>query len=178
MTNLTIGRPDPSAHDPYYSRYISLVSGSDVIGALATQIQTTLEMLRAIPEERGSSRYAPGKWTIRQVVGHLADAERILSYRALRISRNDKRPIEGFEQDDYVQCGPFEHCELAGLVDEFAQIRAATLSLFRHLDGEAWTRSGTANNAQVTVRALAWIIAGHELHHRAILERQYLAASA
>jgi hypothetical protein len=178
MTNLTIGRPDPSEHDPYYSRYITLVSGSDVIGALATQIQTTLEMLRAIPEERGSSRYAPGKWTIRQVVGHLGDVERILSYRALRISRNDGRPIEGFEPEDYVQYAPFEHCALSDIAGEFARVRAATLSLFRHLDEEGWTRSGTASDAHITVRALAWIIAGHELHHRAILERQYLAASA
>jgi hypothetical protein len=178
MTTLTIARPDPSEHDPYYSRYISLVPGNDVIASLASQIENTLAILRRIPEERGAFRYAPGKWTIRQVVGHLADSERVFSYRVLRISRNDKRPIEGFEQDDYVQYGPFEHCDLAGLVEEFAQIRAGTLSLFRHLDEEAWTRSGTANNAHITVRALAWIIAGHELHHRAILQQQYLAISA
>jgi hypothetical protein len=178
MTNLNIGPPDPSEHAPYYSRYIALVPGRDVVGALASQIQTTLDMLRAIPEERGSARYAPGKWSVRQVVGHLGDVERILSYRALRISRNDKRPIEGFEPDDYVQYAPFEHCALPDLVDEFAQIRAATLSLCRHLDEEAWTRSGTASDAHITVRALAWIIAGHELHHRAILQQQYLAASA
>jgi uncharacterized damage-inducible protein DinB len=178
MTNLAIGRPDPSEHDPYYSRYISLVPGNDVIATLATQIENTLATLRRIPEARGAFRYASGKWTIRQVVGHLADSERVFAYRALRISRNDKRPIEGFEQDDYVRYGPFEHSDLAGLVEEFAQIRAATLSLVRHLDEEAWTRSGTANNAHITVRALAWIIAGHELHHRGILERQYLAATA
>jgi hypothetical protein len=178
MNQLIIGRPDPSEHAPYYSRYIALVPGRDVVGALANQIQTTLDMLRAIPEERGSSSYAPGKWTVRQVIGHLGDVERILSYRALRISRNDRRSIEGFEPEDYVQYAPFEHCALSDLVDEFAQIRAATVSLFRDLDEEAWTRSGTASDAHITVRALAWIIAGHELHHRAILERQYLAASA
>jgi hypothetical protein len=178
MDHFAIGPPEPSEHDPYYSRYISLVPGADVITALTAQIEATLGILRRIPEERGSARYAPAKWTIRQVVGHLGDIERILSYRALRISRSDKRPIEGFEQDDYVRCGPFEHCTLTSLVDEFAQVRAATLSLFRHLDEEAWARAGIANNAHVTVRALAWIIAGHELHHRAILERQYLAASA
>jgi uncharacterized damage-inducible protein DinB len=177
MMNVKVEPPNSSEHDPYYSRYISLVPGNDVISTLASEIENTLAILRRIPEARGSSSYAQGKWTIRQVVGHLADTERILSYRALRIARNDKRPIEGFEQDDYVQYGPFEKCDLASLVDEFAQVRAATLSLFRHLDEEAWSRSGTANGADITVRALAWIVAGHELHHRAILERQYLAAS-
>lgn len=176
--DLAIGPPDASEHDPYYSRYIALVKGADVVGALAEQIRPTLRLLRSVPDERGGMRYAPGKWSIREVAGHLADTERILSYRALRIARGDKRPIEGFEQDDYVRNGPFEHCSLSSLVDEFEQVRAATLSLFRHLDRDAWTRSGTANNAHITVRALAWIIAGHELHHRAILERQYLAASA
>jgi hypothetical protein len=177
MTVVPIAPPDPSEHDPYYSRYISLVPPGGIISTLAAQIETTLQMLRRVPDDRGGWRYAPGKWTIREVVGHLCDTERILSYRALRIARNDQRPIEGFEQDDYVQYGPFEHCTLSSLVDEFAQVRVATLSFFRHLDAGAWNRSGTANNAHVTVRALAWIIAGHELHHRSILQRQYLAAS-
>jgi hypothetical protein len=178
MPQLIIGPPDPSEHDPYYSRYTALVPGRDVLAALAGQIGPTLDLLRGIPEQRASWRYAPGKWTVREVVGHLSDTERILSYRALRVARNDKRPIEGFEQDDYVRDGPFEHCALGSLIDEFAQVRAATLSLFRHLDEAVWARSGTANNAHVTVRALAWIIAGHELHHRAILRDRYLATTA
>ena len=156
--------PTPSEHDPYYSRYISLVSSDDIVATLAGQIETTVVQLRG-----AGLRTEPGKWSIRQVVGHLSDTERILSYRALRISRNDKTPIEGFEQDDYVRDGPFENWPLSSLIDEFLQVRDATVSLFRHLDPHAWTRTGTANNAPITVRALAWIIAGHELHHRAAL---------
>ena len=156
--------PDSSEHDPYYSRYISLVSSDDIVSTLAEQIETTLALLRG-----AGLRTEPGKWSIRQVVGHLSDTERILSYRALRTARNDKTPIEGFAQDDYVRYGPFESCPLSSLIDEFLQVREATVSLFRHLDQDAWTRTGTANNAPITVRALAWIIAGHELHHRAAL---------
>ncbi len=171
-------RPDASEHDPYNSRYISLVPDGDIVATLEAQIRPTLNMLRAIPEERAAVRYAPGKWTMREVVGHINDTERIFAYRALRIARNDKRPLEGFEQDDYVRYGPFEHCSLAALAGELAQVRAATLCLLRALDEEAWARSGTANGAHIAVRALAWIIAGHELHHRSVLSERYLAASA
>ena len=162
--------PTPSEHDPYYSRYISLVSSDDIVSTLAEQIETTLALLRG-----AGFRQEPGKWSIRQVVGHLSDTERILSYRTLRIARNDKTPIEGFEQDDYVRHGPFESCPLSSLIDEFLQVRQATLSLFRHLDPDAWVRTGTVNNAHISVRALAWIIAGHELHHCTALQQKYLS---
>jgi DinB superfamily len=175
MAGIAVTAPEPSEHAPYYTRYISLVSGRDIVTTLAEQIEPTLALLLAIPEERASLRYEPGKWSIRQVVGHLSDTERILSYRALRIARSDKTPMAGFEQDDYVRDGPFENCRLSSLIDEFSHVREATLSLFRHLDQDAWMRTGTANNAQITVRALAWIIAGHELHHRAELQQKYLA---
>jgi hypothetical protein len=110
---------------------------------------------------------------VKEVLGHVIDSERVFSYRALRIARNDKTPIEGFEQDDYVKYGPFGECTLAALVEEFKSVRRATLSLFQGLDEVAWARRGVANKNQVSVRAIAYIIAGHELHHRRILQEKY-----
>ena len=136
----------------------------------------TLALL-ARPESDGDFRYAPGKWSVKESLGHVIDAERVFSYRALRISRNDKTPLAGFEQDDYVKYGPFAHCTLASLVDELASVRKATVSLFRALDDAAWTRRGTASNNEVTVRALAYMIAGHELHHRRIFQEKYFPSS-
>lgn len=107
------------------------------------------------------------------MVGHLTDAERVFAYRALRIARNDRTPIEGFEQDDYVRYGPFSHCRLSDLVEEFREVRHTTLRLFDKLDEEAWSRRGTANKAEISVRALAFILAGHELHHRRVLKEKY-----
>lgn len=110
---------------------------------------------------------------MKEVLGHLIDTERIFAYRALRIARNDKTPIEGFEQDDYVRYGPFAHCGLADLAEELGQVRTSTLSLLRRLDEEMWMRRGVANQNEISVRALAFVIAGHELHHRAILQQRY-----
>ena len=129
------------------------------------------------PEADGDFRYAPGKWSAKESLGHPIDAERVFSYRALRFARNDQTPLAGFEQDDYVKYGPFAQCSLAGLVDEFTSVRKATLLLFRALDEAAWARRGVASNNPVTVRALAYMIAGHELHHRGILQQKYFPAS-
>ena len=128
----------------------------------------------ALTEADGDLRYAPDKWRLKEVLGHVNDTERIMSYRALRISRGDATPIEGYEQDDYVRNGPFAHCQLADLLEDYIAVRRATVSLFRNLDEAAWSRRGVANKNEVTVRALAYIIAGHELHHRRVLEEKYL----
>lgn len=168
------GRPQPSEHDPYYGRYISLVQSDDVIAALEQQLPETSSILLSRGPQRADYRYAPGKWSVKDVLGHVIDTERILSYRALRIARGDKTPIEGFEQDDYVPNGKFGQRTLPDLVEEFADVRKATLDLFRHLDAEAAARVGVANHKEITARALAFIIAGHELHHRRILQEKYL----
>jgi len=169
-------RPESNEYAPYYDKYISLVAEGDILVTLQNQLPVTLALL-ARPESDGDFRYAPGKWSVKESLGHVIDAERVFSYRALRISRNDKTPLAGFEQDDYVKYGPFARCTLASLVDELASVRKATLSLFRALDDAAWTRRGTASNNEVTVRALAYMVAGHELHHRRIFQEKYFASS-
>ena len=166
-------RPEATEYAPYYGKYISLVPDGDILALLEEQLRGTTALLSSVSEEQAEYRYAPEKWTVKQVVGHLTDTELIFAYRALRISRNDATPIEGFEQDDYVRYGPFETCKMTDLVEDFAAVRRATLSLFRRLDPDAWQRRGTANRNEVTVRALAYTSAGHELHHLAILKDKY-----
>ena len=167
-------RPRPGEYDPYYDRYIGLVPDNDIVHTLDEQRRQTVLLLSGRTEPDGDLRYAPGKWGLKEVLGHLNDTERIMSYRALRIARKDATPIEGFEQDDYVRNGPFAGLLLADLIEDYIAVRRATLSLFRNLDEAAWNRRGVANKKEVTVRALAYIIAGHELHHRRILGEKYL----
>jgi hypothetical protein len=175
MNPLAISPPEANEYAPYYSRYISLISEQNILRGLESQAQETTALLSAHSEADGDLRYAPQKWSVKEVCGHLSDTERIFAYRALRIARADQTPLAGFEQDDYVRNGPFGHCRLADLVEDLARVRQATLSLFRSLDQATWSRRGVANNHEVSVRAIAYIIAGHELHHRRILEERYFA---
>jgi uncharacterized damage-inducible protein DinB len=173
----TVARPQASEYSPYYDRYISLVQGEDILNTLDEQRRQTMLLLCGRDDEDGDFRYAPEKWSAKEVLGHVCDTERIFAYRALRISRADTTPLEGFEQDDYVQNGPFAQRPLADLVEDFIAVRRATLSLLRNLDEMAWSRRGSANKNEVSVRALAYIIAGHELHHRRVLEEKCFVAS-
>lgn len=174
MTSVKTARPDETEYVAYYGKYVSLVPDGDIVGVLSDQIGETMALLRNIPEERAGFRYEPGKWSIKELVGHLIDSERIFSYRALRFARDDKTELPGYEQDDYVRNGSFDDRTLEDLAAEFASARQSTVLLFRHLNDEAWTRRGSANESEVSVRGLAHIIAGHELHHRAILRDRYL----
>jgi hypothetical protein len=167
-------RPQPGEAAPYYDRYISLVPGNDILGALDEQRRQSLLFLSGLTEAQGDLRYAPDKWNLKEVLGHVNDTERIMSYRALRIARADATPIEGYEPDDYTRNSPFARCTIEALIEDYIAVRRATISLFRNLDEPAWTRRGTASDNEVMVRALAYIIAGHELHHRKILEEKYL----
>jgi hypothetical protein len=173
----TVTRPQPGEYAPYYDRYISLVPGGDILETLDQQRRQTMLLLCGRDDEDGDFRYAPDKWSANEVLGHVCDTERIFAYRALRISRADATPLAGFEQDDYVRNGPFAQRPLADLVEDFIAVRRATLSLLRNLDEAVWMRRGIANKNEVSVRALAYIIAGHELHHRRILEEKYFATS-
>jgi hypothetical protein len=170
-------RPPPGEYAPYYERYISLAPDHDIVEAIEQQRRDTLLLLSCRDERDGDYRYAPDKWNLKEVVGHVNDSERVFAYRALRIARNDAAPMEGFEQDDYVRNAPFASTPLAALIEDFIAVRRATVSLLRNLDEAAWLRRGVANKNEVSVRALAWIIAGHELHHRRILEEKYFSGT-
>lgn len=167
-------KPDQTEFLPYYGKYIDLVTAGDVLSTLTTQMSETQALLRSLPASVSTYRYAPGKWSVNEVIGHLIDSERIFAARALRFARNDATPVPGFEQDDYVRNSTFDAYPVAELASELASVRQATIFLFKHLDEPAWARRGVANNAEVSVRALAYIIAGHELHHREIIRTRYL----
>lgn len=171
---MAIQRPDRSELESPYHGSFDRVPEGDILQILTKQVADTTELVRSIGEKRGDHRYAPGKWSIKEVVGHLADTERIMSYRALAFARGDGTPLPGFEQDDYAIAGRFERRRLIDLAEEFRVIRASTLALFRGFDEEALLRRGTASGAEFTVRAIAFLICGHEIHHKAILRERYL----
>src|SRR6266481_8293627 len=166
-------RPEATEYAEYYANYISKVPESDVLSVLESQRLQMLQLFAGRSERDGSFRYAPGKWTVKEVLGHVTDTERIFAYRALRFARADQTALPGFEQDDYVRGGGFGGRTLADLAEEFGHVRNASVALYRSLGKEAWSRRGVANKNEVTVRALAFITAGHELHHRRILDERY-----
>ncbi len=168
-------RPDPSEHAPYYQKYVSLVPGDDPVAVLQENLRTTSELLESISEDQSNSTYASDKWTIKQILGHLNDGERVFSYRAMCISRGDETPLPSFDQDAYIANFPFESLRWADLVAEYKAIRQSTIALLNQLPKAAWERRGTASSNPVSVLALAYIIAGHELHHAKILREKYLS---
>jgi len=172
-STFAIGRPQPDEYAPYYNRYISLIGNENILTTLDEQRRQTLLLLCGRNEEEGKFRYGAGKWSLKESLGHVCDAERIFAYRALRISRGDQTPLASFEQDEYVTNGPFAELSLEEIVEDYIAVRRATLTLLRSLDETAWLRRGTASNHPVSVRALAYMIAGHEEHHRRIWEEKY-----
>jgi hypothetical protein len=174
MNGFAIAIPESKEYAPYYGIYISLVEGNDILSALKKQMPETQEILTGISEETGLFRYAEDKWSIKELVGHLIDTERIMAYRALRFARNDKIELEGFEQNDYIVNSNFDDCSLSDLAREFELVREANILMLQNFSEEAWSRSGIASGNNVSVRALAYIIAGHELHHINILKQRYL----
>jgi hypothetical protein len=172
------GRPQPGEYNSYYDRYISLVTGGNILDILDEQRRKMVLLLSGRSEADGNFRYAPGKWSVTELLGHINDAERIFAYRALRFARADTRPIDGFDQEPYVLNSGHNQCTLESLIEDFIAVRRASVSLFRNLSAEAWSRRGIASEKEISVRALAYLIAGHELHHRRILEEQYFKATA
>jgi hypothetical protein len=170
------GRPDENEYAPFYGNYVKLVPGDDVIASLEAQRLQIGQTFSVRSEREGNFRYAPDKWSVKEIVGHMADAERVFTYRAMRIARGDRTALASFEQDDYVRSGGFNERRLSDLAEEFAAVRGASLALFRSLNEAAWLRTGIASNKEVSVRALAFITAGHQLHHQRILEECYFAA--
>lgn len=175
MSRATIQRPQSDEHAEYYAKYITKVPDGDLIAQLGAQAAETAKLLKGLSPERGDFSYGPGKWTIKQVVGHMIDAERVFSYRAMRFARNDTTELASFDENSYVDNANFTQRTLGDLVDEFEGVRAATIHFAKNLDADALTRRGTASNYPVSVRALLYIIAGHERHHTMLLRERYLA---
>jgi len=175
---MNLERPATSEYAPYAKAYIDLVEGSDIVSALTTQQEDAAALIGSFDDRHaGQFVYAPGKWTLKQVINHIIDTERVFAYRALCLARNDLRPLPGFDQDEYVRFGPASQCTIADLREEFTAVRAATIALFRNLPDEAWLRRGSVNEYDVTIRGLAFHIAGHERHHVKIVREKYLAAA-
>jgi hypothetical protein len=170
----TIDRPERTEAAEYYFTYIDQVPAGDIRTILHTQRAETIDLLRRIPEERSLHRYAPGKWSIREVVSHLNDAERLFVFRALWFARGFDTPLPSFDQDIAIAGARANERPLSGHISEFESVRAATVAFFRHLPDEAWTRRGIASGNPFTVRALAYIGAGHVAHHARILRERYL----
>lgn len=168
-----VERPSEGEHNPYYSKYIALVTDDDVLLALEQQSVEIRHLAARLPPDRESYRYAAGKWSVRQVIGHMTDAERVFGYRAFRISRGDETPLSGFDENVFVERSPYDGVPAKQLAEEFALVRAGNLAFFRQLDSSRWPLRGTANNSPISVRALAYIMAGHVRHHQKGLREHY-----
>jgi hypothetical protein len=166
-------RPAPGEFAPFYAGYVAAVPEGDILATLEREGLDFVAELRALAPDRAAHRYGPGKWTIAEVVAHVADAERVFAYRALRFGRGDATPLPGFEQDLWVPASHAGSRPFADLVDELEAVRAVSLHLFRSFEPEDWDRTGEASGLPVSVRGLAWIVAGHALHHRRILAERY-----
>ena len=173
MNTRIVGRPEPDEIPSYYVGYIKRVPETDPVMVCAAQIEETAALLRNLSDTDAMYRYSRGKWSIKEVVGHLADTERIMAYRALRIARGDITPLPSFDENAYVPVAKFDSRSLVDLVGELRTVRAATLALLRTFNADAWPRRGTASGKPVSVRALGFMIPGHERHHVEILRTRY-----
>ncbi len=169
-----LARPPLSDYAPYQVSYVSLVPDGDILETLRSEFSTTLALLKSVSEETSLHRYAPEKWSIRETVLHVSDTERVFAYRALRFARGDKTELAGFEQDGYVEHSAADARSWQSILDEFTAVRQSSIELFRNLPPDAWARAGIASGYHITVLALAYLIPGHELHHRNILRQRYL----
>jgi len=169
-----ITRPRPEEYAPYYETYVSKVPPGDIIELLSRGIDETDLLLRRLTERQAAFRYAAGRWSIKEILGHLSDTERVYAYRALRFARNDATELPGFDQDKFVTEAACDARPLAGLLDEFHAVRAASIALFCGTSPAELLRRGKASGFEFTVRAIPFILAGHENHHRGVIEERYL----
>ena len=175
---MTQNRPQPGEYAPFYEKYVALVPQENISGILETQLRETQQLLGGLAGHKADFRYAPDKWSIKELLGHINDAERIFSYRLLRIARGDQTPLPGFEQDDYVKTANCSDQKLSGLLEEFISVRRATITLVRSLETASWLRRGISSNAPITALALGFVLVGHVTHHQKILEQRYLPVLA
>ncbi|CAN5419717.1 DinB family protein [soil metagenome] len=169
-----MNRPETNEFAPYYNTYISLIDGNNVMPVLESQSAELNAIISKLPEEKGTFAYADGKWTIKEALSHLLDGERIFAYRILRISRGDETPIEGFEQDGYIETSNANNRSFGDLLEEFDLQRRSNLLLLHNLSEEGSKRMGTASGVPVSARALTYIMAGHVTHHVNIIKERYL----
>ncbi|HEY6327909.1 MAG TPA: DinB family protein [Blastocatellia bacterium] len=174
MEAIAVEKPARDEYAPRAAPYVNLVEGPP-LAALTRQIEESLATLRSVSDQGSLYRYEPGKWSLREVVGHIIDSERVFAYRAMRFARADQTELAGFEQDDYVAAANFDSRPWPELLSEFEIVRRSSVLLFGGFDREAWLRRGAANNNPMSVRAGAYLIAGHELHHMRIIRERYLA---
>jgi hypothetical protein len=167
-------KPEAGDYAPYYENYIKLIDGDDILKILNEQSKQTQDVLNSFSEHKGNYRYADGKWTVKEIVGHLLDSERVFAYRALCIARGEKKSLPGYEQDDYVKEGNFNSRELFELNYEFRLLRESNLLLFRTFTPEMLKKKGFANESSISVFAILYIIAGHEKHHMNVLREKYM----
>lgn len=166
-------RPAKGDYSEYYQQYIDFVKDDNILKVLTEQNKETQNILNSFPKNRGDFRYAEGKWTVKEIVGHLMDVERVFAYRALSIARGEKKSLPGFDQDEYVKNGLFNQRTLSDLIYEFRLLRECNILLFKGLEKSIWQNRGLANDTEVTVLALMFMIAGHEKHHLNILRERY-----
>ena len=171
---MIIKRPDKSEYPEYFEAYIKRVPGEAVLKKLQDSILDLQEILAEVPEEFQNFSYAPGKWTLKDVIGHVIDTERIMAYRALRFARNDKVELPGYDQDIYVPNANYNSRTLYEIAHEFGVVRESNLILFKSLTEDALMRKGRANNWDMSVRAIIYVVSGHELHHLNVLQTKYL----
>jgi uncharacterized damage-inducible protein DinB len=174
--NCMLQRPTGSEYSLYYDKYIKLVNEGDLLSILKENHLKTKELFESISEENEKFRYAPGKWSIKEVLGHMTDTERIMSYRLLRVGRGDQTALAGFDETLYVEGSHVNQLPLKNVLADFMATREATITLIQNMPEAAWANKGFANNNEITARAIAYIIAGHEIHHRKIIAERYLAA--
>jgi hypothetical protein len=176
MPRMKQRRPEPSEHASGWN-YIDLVTEANVLAAMERQSHELQDMLANVDESRASYRYAPGKWSIKQVVGHLEDCERVFAYRALSIARGGTTSLPGFDENVWMENSPFESTSLVYRSESFLLVRQATLAMFRDFDDAAWDRKGTANEKPASIRGIAFVIVGHARHHMGILRDRYAIAT-
>lgn len=173
-----MSRPLETEYAPDYQSYVAHVTEDDILSAMRSQIDALDVLLDRVSPERETYRYAEGKWSIRQIIGHLIDGERVFGYRALCIARGEQQNLPGFDENAYMPNAPYEHVELEDLLNEFRLVRLSNIAMLRTLDEQAWTRMGVANGAPVSVRALVYIMVGHARHHMSVLRERYQVAGA
>ena len=168
-----VARPQSDEYASHFEKYVSRVPEDDILSVLERQFAETRELFAAIDETKAAHRYAEGKWSVKEVIGHVVDSERVFGYRAMAIARGEQQPLPGFDEKTYSENASYDSWSMKDVAEQYAYTRQSTILLLRNLSEEAWLRRGTASGFPVSVRALAWVMVGHERHHLSVLRERY-----